>query len=62
MEGWADRRVSMVGGVGDGALPPRNWKKDDVRGNLTSHLCFTNEITGDRPTLHTYKLCPTPRK
>ena len=29
MEGWADRRMSMVGGGGggrEGPCPPRNWK------------------------------------
>ena len=57
MEGWADRRVSMVGGGGRGGLVhPRNWKKDAVRGNFNLfHPCFTNEIRGDRQTLHTCK-------
>ena len=58
MEGWADRRVSIVGG-GEGAGPPspRNGKKDVVRRNFNLfHLCFTNEIRGDRQTLHTCKM------
>ena len=28
--------------------PPRNWKKDAVRGDFNLfHLCFTNEIRGE---------------
>ena len=49
MEGWADRRVSIVGG-GEGACPPspRNGKKDVVRRNFNLfHLCFNNEIRGE---------------
>ena len=34
MEGWADRRASMVGGGRGNLAPPRNWKKDAVRGNF----------------------------
>ena len=35
-------------------MPPRNWKKDAVRGNFNLfHLYFTNEIRVDRQTLHT---------
>ena len=57
MEGWADRRVSIVGGGGEGALPtPRNGKKDVRRNFNLFHLCFTNEIRGDRQTLHTCKM------
>ena len=44
--GWADRCVSMVGGTGGLVPPPRNEKKDAVRGNFF-HLCFTNEIRGE---------------
>ena len=58
MEGWADRRVSIVEG-GEGALPPppRIGKKDIVRRNFNLfHLCFNNEIRGDRQTLHTCKM------
>ena len=60
MEGWTDRRVSIVEGGegGEGALPPpppRNGKKDVVRRNFNLfHLCFTNEIRGDRQTLAAY--------
>ena len=44
--GWADRRLSMVGG-GGGLAPHRKWKKNSVRGNFNLfHLCFTNEIRG----------------
>ena len=56
MEGSVDRRVSIEGGEGEGALPPppRNGKKDVVRRNFNLfHLCFTNEIRGDPHTLHT---------
>ena len=62
MEGLVDRRVSIVGGWGggDGALlppPHRNGKKNVVRRNFNLfHLCFTNEIRGDRQTLHTCKM------
>ena len=57
MEGWADRRVSMVGGGEEGALPPLEiGKKDAVRRNFNLfHLYFTTEIRGDRRTLHTCK-------
>ena len=54
-------RVHSRGG-GEGALPPpppppRNGKKDVVRRNFNLfHLCFTNEIRGDRQTLHTCKM------
>ena len=51
--GWADRRLSIVGGGGcEGALPPlppplENEKKEAVRGNFNRfHLCFTNKIAG----------------
>ena len=50
--GWADRRLSMVGGGGgEGALPPpphlENEKNEAVRGNFNRfHLCFTNKIVG----------------
>ena len=46
--GWADRRLSMVGGGGGLAPPPlENEKKNSVRGNFNLfHLCFTNEIKG----------------
>ena len=58
--GWADRCLSMVGGVGArGSCPPplENEKKEVVRGNFNLfHLCFTNEIRGDRYTLHTCKM------
>ena len=57
MEGWADRRVSIVEGGKGGLAPPRNGKKDVVRRNFNLfHLCFTNEIRGDRHTLHTCKM------
>ena len=57
MKGWADRRVSMVGGARGLCPPPRNGKKDAVRGNFNLfHLCFTNEIRGVRQTLHTCKM------
>ena len=57
MEGWADRRVSIVEG-GEGALPPppRNGKKMLSEKFLTSFTCFTNEIRGDRQALHTCKM------
>ena len=45
VEGWADRRVSIV----EGALPhpPKKWGKNVVRRNFNLfHLCFTNEIRG----------------
>ena len=52
VEGWADRRVSIVEG-GEGALPsPLKLGKNVVRRNF--HLCFTNEIRGDRQTLVAY--------
>ena len=52
MEGWADRRVSMVEG-GEGVLPPppNNGEKMLSEG---IYLCFTNEIRGDRQTLAAY--------
>ena len=57
MEGWADRRVSIVE-EGEGLAsppPPRNGKKNVVRRNCNLfHLCFTNEIRGDRQTLAAY--------
>ena len=58
IEGWADRRVSMVGGIGGLNPPPLEMeKKDAVRRNFNLfHLCFTNEIRGDRQTLHTCKM------
>ena len=42
--GWADRRVSMVGGREEmGPCPIEIGKKDAVRGNFNLfHLCFTN--------------------
>ena len=50
--GWMDRRFSMVGGgVGEA---PQKMKKEAVRGNF--NLCYTNEIRGDRHTLHTCKM------
>ena len=47
--GWADRRVSMVGGERGPCPPPLEMeKKDAVRGNFNLfHLCFTNEIKGE---------------
>ena len=55
--GWADRHLSMVGGGGGLAPPPlENGKKRLSEEILTSHLCFTNEIRGDRQTLHTCKM------
>ena len=55
VEGWADRRVSIVEG-GEGALPsPLKMGKNVVRRNFNLfHLCFTNEIRGDRQTLVAY--------
>ena len=39
--GWADMRVSMVGGGGQrGPCPPRNGKKDAVRGYFNLSLIF----------------------
>ena len=55
MEGWADRCVSIGGGRG-GLTPPRNGKRDVRRNFNFFHLCFTNEIRGDRQTLHTCKM------
>ena len=42
--GWADRRVSMVGGREErGSCPLEIGKKDAVRGKFNLfHLCFTN--------------------
>ena len=55
--GWADRCLSMVGGVGASPRPWKMKKKEAVRGNFNLfHLCFTNEIRGDRYTLHTCKM------
>ena len=46
----------MVGGGGGrgGLVPPyENEKIEAVRGNFNLfHLCFTNEIGGDRYTIH----------
>ena len=46
------------GGGGEGASPPpRNWKKDAVRGNFSLfHLCFTKLGGEDRHTLHVCKM------
>ena len=51
--GWADCRLSTVGG-GGGLVPPlENEKKGCPEKILISHLCFTNEIwEGDRYTIH----------
>ena len=44
-------RVYSGGGGGRGGIaphPPRNWKKDAVRGNFhLFHLCSTDEIRGE---------------
>ena len=51
--------VHSRGGGGErGPFPlPRNGKKGVVRRNFNLfHLCFTNEIRGDRQTLHTCKM------
>ena len=45
--GWADRRLSIVGGGGGLAPPLENEKKEAVRWNFNHfHLCFTNKIVG----------------
>ena len=56
--GGQARVHSRGGGIGGLAPPPpRNGKKDVVRRNFNLfHLCFTNEIRGDRQTLHTCKM------
>ena len=60
MEGGEGAGTCPWWGGGRGGVaspPPRNWKKDAVRGNFNLfHLCFTNEIRGDRQTLHTCKM------
>ena len=49
MEGGERAGVCPWWGRGEGASPPpRNWKKDAVRGNFNLfHLCFTYEIRGE---------------
>ena len=46
-----------VGARGPCPSPLENEKKEAVRGNFNLfHLCFINEIRGDRHTLHTCKM------
>ena len=55
MKGWADRRVSIVEGREGPCPPPLEMGKNVVRRNFNLfHLCFTNEIRGDRQTLAAY--------
>ena len=51
-------QARVHGGGGKRASPPlKIEKKNAVRGNFNLvHLCFTNEIRGDRHTLHTCKM------